>query len=238
MTSDLLFSCSNVNFHYPSQWTISGLVRRTRPSSSELPKVLDDVTLTISHGDRLGLIGRNGAGKSTLLRIISGIYAPDTGSVQISGKVRALLDKGFGLQDQLSGGANARTQAIMEGLRGDDIDAYVREVEGITDIGKAFWEPVYSYSSGMRTRLVFGLSVSQSPALLVLDELLSTGDEKFQAGAKNMLDDMLSQSAGLVCSTHSLSFLREECTSLVVMQHGAIAFHGAVEEGIEFYVNG
>lgn len=198
--------------------------------------VINDVSLRIQGGERIGLIGPNGAGKTTLLRLLAGIFNPDSGSVVRSGKISAFLDAGFGIDPQLSGRSNAESRAIMAGLNRNERIEYIAWVKDFSELDTYFDEPVKSYSSGMIMRLVFAIGTAQTHDILLVDEGFGTADAHFQQKAMERLKDMYARAPIIVLASHNLEILKENCTRGIVMNKSRIAFDGNIQEACDYYL--
>jgi ABC-type polysaccharide/polyol phosphate transport system ATPase subunit len=199
--------------------------------------VVDNVSLEIQGGERIGLIGPNGAGKTTLLRLLAGIFNPDLGSIIRDGDVSTFLDGGFGLDPQLSGRSNAESRAIMAGLNRNERVQQVAWIQKFSELEKYFDEPIKSYSSGMLMRLVFAIGTAQTHDILLVDEGFGTADAHFQHKAMQRLRDMYSRAPITVLASHNLEILKENCTRGIVMSKSMIVFDGDIQEACDFYLN-
>ena len=138
-----------------------------------------DVSVTIPKGSMLGIIGRNGSGKSTMLRMLCGVYQPSEGRIEVRGRITALLELGAGFHPELSGRENIFMNAAVMGIPRETVDAVVGDIVALADIGDFIDSPVEVYSSGMRARLGFAVSVYLDPEILLADEIISVGDVGF-----------------------------------------------------------
>lgn len=184
----------------------------------------------------MGVIGANGAGKTTLLRVAAGFYAPTKGKVTLSPSVTSLIDSGFGLTTVLSGRENAKTFAVMRGLRGASIKDYVDFTARDCGLGEAFDHPVSSYSTGMTTRLVFSLCTAIPADVLVLDELLAAGDASFQSQALERFKRYMSLANGILIASHNMALINELCTSCIWLVRGETAAIGNPKEVTDLYL--
>lgn len=214
---------------------IGGLLKATEGSRTMLVRALDNISLEIADGDRVGLIGPNGAGKSTLLRLIAGIYEPTLGSVVTEGKISTLFDVGVGMDLDLSGYKNILQMAIYIGFTRKEALELAPEIAEFTDLGDFIDMPVRTYSSGMSTRLSFAVATMMEPGLLLLDEIIGAGDALFAEKATKRIDELMKKSSALVLATHSNNLMKEFCSKAVLMEHGSILFVGDVDETIERY---
>jgi ABC-type polysaccharide/polyol phosphate transport system ATPase subunit len=196
---------------------------------------LDDVSFSLEHGDRVGLIGHNGAGKTTLLRVMAGIYEPVSGTAAIDGKVAPLFDISLGMDADLSGYENIQLRGMFLGLRKAQIQARMEEIAAFTELGSFLDMPLRTYSAGMHARLAFAVSTSIEPEILLLDEGIGAGDAAFIDKAHRRLDEFV-QSAGIfVLASHTESFVRATCNKAILLDHGRVAFDGPVDEAFARY---
>lgn len=198
-------------------------------------KALDNISLEIQHGDRVGLIGHNGAGKSTLLRVLSRIYEPTEGYIKIEGKVSPLLDIMFGIEPESTGYENILTRGLLLGLTRQEIREKTDKIAEFTGLGDYLSVPIRTYSAGMQLRLAFGVATSISPEILVLDEVVGAGDLDFMENAKHRMNELISMSSIVVLATHSFDMIRDICNKVILMKEGKIHFYGDVAEGIAKY---
>lgn len=189
-------------------------------------RALDNISLHIEHGDRIGVIGHNGSGKSTLLRVLSGIYEPHFGHVQIKGKVTALLDIGFGMNSELSGIENVYFQGGLWGLTKQQINSNLDEIVEFSGLGEFISLPIHTYSSGMRLRLAFSIATCVRPEILILDEIIGVGDVEFQGKAKIRMDEMILHSGIVILASHSLGIIKETCNKIISLNAGKLEYFG------------
>lgn len=198
-------------------------------------RALNDVSLNIEHGDRVGLIGHNGAGKSTFLRLVSKIYEPVSGTINIEGKISSLLDVMLGMDQESTGYENIVLRGILDGLTKKEILAKKDEIVEFTGLGDYLSLPVRTYSSGMQLRLAFGIATSILPEILVLDEVVGTGDANFLAKAQKRFDDMIATSHIVILASHSVEIIRKVCNKVLLLDAGKVKFYGDVDEGLRVY---
>ena len=164
---------------------------------------LDDISLSISNRERVGLVGHNGAGKSTLLRVLSGAYSPSSGSLRVDGKVGSLIDISLGIDGEATGIENIYLRSALLGIPRDVVDREMENLIAFTELGDFINMPVRTYSSGMHLRLAFAVSTMITPDVLLMDEWLSVGDQSFQQKAETRLNQLIARSNILVIATHS-----------------------------------
>lgn len=193
-------------------------------------EALDDVSLTIEHGDRLGLVGHNGAGKTTLLRVMAGIYEPTRGTITIDGRVMSIFDLGVGMDPEASGYENIQFRGLYCGLTRAQIRAKTEEIAEFTELGTFLDMPLRTYSAGMHARLAFAISTCIEPEILLLDESIGAGDAAFLVKAKRRLEEFIAQAGILVLATHSEAMIRELCNKAILLEHGKALVAGSVDE--------
>ncbi len=198
-------------------------------------RALNDVSLSLSHGDRLGLVGRNGAGKSTLLRVVTGIYEPGNGSVRVEGRIAALTDITMGMDMEATGYENILIRGLMLGLTRQESLGRVAEIEEFTELGDYLNLPLRTYSSGMVLRLAFAISTSVQPEILVLDEMISAGDQRFAEKAAARLNRLTDAASILLIAAHAPDTLRRLCNKAALLREGRIIDIGPVESILERY---
>src|SRR6266403_5183171 len=201
-------------------------------------QALRDISLDITHGDRLAVIGANGAGKSTLLKVLAGIYSPTRGHMHASGRVSALLTASVGLNPDTTGRENIITRGMFMDVHPREMRARVDEIADFTELGYYIDMPVRTYSSGMMVRLCFAVATSVRPQILLMDEWIAAGDAAFLTKARQRMEDFLSEASILALASHSLPLLQEWCNRAVLLDHGRITAMGSVEEVAAFYGRG
>lgn len=198
-------------------------------------QALNDISLHIQTGERVGLIGHNGAGKSTLLRVMAGIYMPDAPNVHIQGHVATLLDVNSGMSEDLTGRENIALVGLHKGLTPRQIKQLEKDVEAFAQLEEFLDLPVRLYSSGMRVRLGFGLATATTPQILLMDEWFMAGDAHFQERAAKRLHAVVGGTDILVITSHALNILETWCNRLVWMDGGHIHMDGPTHEVLAAY---
>lgn len=206
-------------------------------SSKKIPIVtaLKGITLDIKSGDRLGLVGHNGSGKSTLLKVLAGVYAPTTGTIETNGRTTALFNTTAGMDLDSSGFDNIYSLGLMVGMSMSEIKAKKDEMAEFSELGEFLQFPVRTYSSGMQLRLAFSVVSAVDPEILLLDEGLGAGDASFADKAEKRVKKLVERSPILVLASHSDEMLRQMCNKAVLMEHGEIISLGPVEEILDLY---
>lgn len=199
-------------------------------------KVLDNLSLAIRDGDRLGIVGRNGSGKSTLLRIIAKIFSPDSGQViWSSGTTVSLLSLGVGFRNELTGRENAMMVGMLQGLTKGDAKNRLSAIEEFCDIGDYFDAPVKTYSAGMRARLGFATALLNSAGVILIDEVLSVGDRDFTERARKAINQKISATKAIVLVSHSEPQILNICNRAIWLDQGAVANEGSPGSVLESY---
>lgn len=196
-----------------------GLGRPARPSVS----ALRDVSLSVSAGEMLGVIGRNGAGKSTLLNLLAGVIRPTRGSISIDGRIGGLLELGGGFVDDLTGRENVVLAGVSAGLTRREVYSRLNDIAEFAEMTAFLDTPVRTYSTGMRMRLAFSVAVHTSPDVLLVDEFLSVGDLAFQARCRGRIADLRSAGCAIVLVSHGMGEVRETCDRVLWLRDGGVA---------------
>ncbi|EDK72382.1 ABC transporter-related protein [candidate division TM7 genomosp. GTL1] len=198
-------------------------------------RALENLTLTVKDGDRVGLLGHNGAGKSTLLRLLSGVYEPSSGHAAIKGEIGSLIDVSFGIDPEASGRENIYLRGALLGLTRADIKAKLEEIIDFSELGDFIDMPVRTYSSGMHLRLAFSVSTIIRPEILLMDEWLSVGDEGFRVRAEARMNELVESTHILVIASHSRELVKETCNRAIWLEHGKIKMDGTPDEVTQAY---
>ena len=191
---------------------------------------LQEVDLQLEAGQSYGIIGRNGSGKSTLLKLISGVTRPSSGTVQVSGRVGALLELGTGFHPEYTGRENIYFSAAMLGLEGAETEALVPEIIAFAELDDFIDQPVKTYSSGMYMRLGFAVATTIRPDILITDEVLAVGDEAFQKKCIRRMEAFLGQGKTLLFCSHSMYHVQKLCQKALWLDHGQVRAWGGVAE--------
>ena len=195
---------------------------------------LRGISMDVRPGEVVGFLGGNGAGKSTLLKTLCRITPPSSGSIRYRGRVAQILEVGTGFHPDLSGRENIYLNGAILGMRKAEINARFAEIVAFSEIGEFLDEPVKHYSSGMFVRLAFSIAAHLDPDVLVIDEVLAVGDERFRSKCLNRVKSHFADKAVLFVS-HDMAAVRSICTRTAVLDKGRLVFDGAVEDGIARY---
>lgn len=193
--------------------------------------VLRDINFSIDRGDRLGMLGRNGAGKSTLIKLIGGVELPTSGRVHRTMTLSWPLALSGGFQGSMTGYDNARFIARIYGQEFSDVRAFI---ENFTELGSHLRMPMRTYSSGMRARLAFGLSLAIEFDCYLIDEVIAVGDQNFQRKCQHELFERRADRA-IIMASHSIDTVRQLCNQALVLDRGAGTLYEDVDQAIEVY---
>jgi ABC-2 type transport system ATP-binding protein len=196
---------------------------------------LRKVDLEVRHGESLAVIGNNGAGKSTLLQTLAGIITPDEGEIEVRGRISTLLNLGAGFEDDLDAQENILLAGEYLGIPHNTIRRKLSEIINFADIGKFADMPARTYSSGMRARLGLAVATSVEPDVLLVDEVLSTGDASFRDKARSRILALMKKARAVVYVTHDLASAKELCTRAIQLEGGKIVADGPARKVINAY---
>ena len=198
---------------------------------------LRHVTVELSHGESLGVIGPNGAGKSTLLQVLAGIMRPSEGAVDVRGQVSGLLGLGAGFDPELSGVENVMLGGAFLGIDDAKVQELLPSIVEFADLGDFIEAPLRTYSSGMRARLGFAIATAVDPDILLLDEVLATGDANFRAKSKARVIELVKAAKGVVLVTHDMEWVTEYCNRALLLEHGRVVLEGAPDEVVKLHLD-
>lgn len=196
---------------------------------------LNNINFEVKKGETIGIIGTNGSGKSTILKIITGVLNPTSGSVDIKGRVSALLELGAGFNSEYSGIENVYLNGTMMGFKKEEIDAKLDTILAFADIGEFINQPVKTYSSGMFVRLAFAVAINIEPEILIVDEALSVGDVFFQAKCYKKFEEFKEQGKTILFVSHDLSSINKYCDRVILLDRGKSLGEGEPKEMIDIY---
>jgi ABC-type polysaccharide/polyol phosphate transport system ATPase subunit len=209
---------------------------RGRYNSPARRQVLRDVDLTVGWGEKIGIIGANGAGKSTLLKVISGILRPTSGNVIVNGRIAPLIELGAGFEPELSVEENIVYYGVLLGFS----RAHMRERMGaileFSELIDRAHEPLKALSSGMNARLGFAIATDSHPEILLLDEVLGVGDERFRTKSKARIQELFSEHATIIVVAHELTFIKESCDRVIWLRDGSVFEDGDPATVVSHYL--
>ena len=198
--------------------------------------VLKNIDLTIYKGETVGLIGANGSGKSTLLKLMTKILYPNKGKIEVNGKITSLIELGAGFHPDFSGRENIYFNASIFGLTKKEIDKRIEEIIDFSEIRSFIDNPVRTYSSGMYMRLAFSVAVNVDAEILLIDEILAVGDQKFQEKCYKKMESLKSEGKTIVLVTHSMDAVKRFCTRAIWLKDGKINMDGKPEKVVKDYI--
>ncbi|RMD86673.1 MAG: ABC transporter ATP-binding protein [Candidatus Dadabacteria bacterium] len=224
--------CKNYPIYERPQDRLKQMLMRGKRKYYREFVALRNINLSIEKGSSLGILGRNGAGKSTLLQIICGTVAPTSGSVEVNGRVGALLELGTGFNPEFTGRENIYLNGAILGLSKRELSERYDSIVEFADIGDFIEQPVKTYSSGMFIRLAFAVAINIDPEILVIDEALSVGDVQFQAKCFRKFEELRKNNKTIIFVTHSPDQIVRHCTRAIIIESGEI-----VEDGDPKYIS-
>lgn len=230
-------------FHYVKRYTLKktmikslfNFLGKKEEARLVLNRALNGIDATFTTGDRIALIGKNGAGKSTLLRVLSGIYQPTAGSIEVRGNISSLLDISVGLNTDATGYENIILMGILQGKTKRQMKSKFEDIEEFTELKDYLKLPVRIYSYGMRLRLAFGIATCMESDILIIDEVIGVGDQSFMEKAQNRMKDLIHKCQILILTSHSTQILHHFCNKSMILNQGKCVYFGSLEEGINRY---
>lgn len=242
----LAIEVDRASIHYPlgayNKASLKESLFRVLGHRSNIPKptyvdALQDISLTITFGERVALIGSNGSGKSTLLRALAGIYPPKSGEIRVMGQIGTLLDIGLGFEPEATGRENIYHRAMAMGYSRKRIRGEEAAIVEFADLGDFIDLPVRTYSSGMYVRLGFAISTQFSPDILLIDEVFGAGDADFAGRALQRMEAIVSRAGIMVIATHDMQLVQSVCTRVLWLSGGVIHRDGPPSVVVPQYLN-
>jgi len=219
--------------HEPKAAAVGGVIH----AKQHRVQALSGISLDLVEGDRVGIIGTNGAGKSTLLKLLAGIYYPSAGSLKVEGKISTLFNLGIGIQDELNGLDNIRLCCALLNIPSNAIPHLIEDIVEFSELGEFIQLPVSTYSSGMKARLGFAISTAIKPDILLIDEVIGTGDQYFLAKAMARMNSVIDTAKVVVLASHADEIIQRLCNKVICLEKGQIQYFGAVNEVMQRYRN-
>jgi lipopolysaccharide transport system ATP-binding protein len=206
-----------------------------RSKQREVFWALEDVSFEIGRGDTVAFLGTNGAGKSTLLSIIAGTMSPSRGTVEVQGRIGALLELGAGFHPDLTGRENIELNAALLGMDGDQIERLLPSIIAFAELDEFIDVPLRSYSSGMQMRLGFSVAIHIDPEILVMDEVFAVGDQRFQRKCIERTQAMIKEGKTVLFVSHSPEAIRRLCRRVIWLRKGRVEMDGPTEAVLAAY---
>ena len=199
---------------------------------------LSDISFEIKKGETVGIIGPNGSGKSTILKLIAGVMSPNSGKITVKGKISPLIELGAGFHPELTGSENIYLNGAILGLKRKEIDKNFQSIVDFAELQEFIEQPVKHYSSGMYMRLAFAVAVHVHPEILIVDEILSVGDQKFQEKCFAKMEEFKkSKDVTIIFVSHSLAQVEQFCTHTIYIDNHKIQFNGDTKTATQKYLN-
>ena len=239
-TSAISVSSLSKNFrlyHERNRYIKAALLRGRRAKYEEF-WALKDVSFEVAHGATLGIIGSNGSGKTTMLKCLTGIYTPEKGAIEIDGKLAALLELGAGFHPELTGAENIFLNGSILGMSKRDVQNKFASIVEFAGLEKFIDTPVKNFSSGMVVRLGFSIASHVEPEILLIDEILSVGDQDFQRKSSEKIEEFRREGRTIVVVSHSLGLVQQLCKEVIWLDKGQIRQSGPAAEVIAAYTGG
>ena len=215
---------------------VGGVLRRQNATGKRVVvRALEDISLTVNHGDQLGIVGHNGAGKSTMLRVFAGIYEPSQGTVNIEGRVSPLFSTSPGLDLEDTGYENIMTCGLLLGMSRDEIERKMPEIEAFSELSDYLSLPARTYSTGMLVRLGFAIATAIDPEILLLDEELGAGDARFAMRAAKRVEALIGRSSIVVLASQSQELISRICNRTILLDHGRVIADGPTKDVLELH---
>lgn len=229
-------AAQDLGIRYPTAGLLHRALRRLRHRQPYGARwALRHVTFSVNNGDCLAVIGANGAGKSTLLQAVCGLLEPDEGWVRTRGTTTSLLNLGVGFDPRLTGRQNVELLGALRGLPRRELLARLPSIASFSELGEAFDQPLRTYSSGMRARLGFSAAAVLEPDILVLDEVMGTGDRHFREKSQERIRGLMDGAGTIVVATHDLKWVTEFATEAMLLERGALVASGAPSTVVDLY---
>lgn len=206
-----------------------------RPTSTEDFWAVEDISLKIDCGETVGIIGPNGSGKSTILKMIAGVMYPDNGSVNVHGKVAPLIELGAGFHPELSGRENIYLNGTILGMKRKEVEKKYDDIVEFSELSEFIDTPIKHYSSGMYMRLGFSVAVHTNPEILLIDEILTVGDENFRDKCMNKMNSLKEKGITIVFVSHNLNLVESFCKKVFYIKKGRIRSYGDAGDVIKRY---
>ena len=239
MTDQTVISIENVSksfkIYHDKPLTLKEKILRLRSNDYSDFIAVNDVSINVKKGETLGLIGHNGCGKSTLLKLITKILYPDKGKISVSGRISSLIELGAGFHPDFTGRENIYTNASIFGLSTKEIDSKLEEIIKFSELGDFIDNPVRTYSSGMYMRLAFSVAINVNPEILLIDEILSVGDENFQKKCYEKIEGFKNSGATIIIVAHDLGTIEKICDRVIWLDAGKIIKEGESDRIVNLY---
>ncbi len=235
---EIVIEANNVCINYKIMKNVT--VRHNlfqKRSCDQIFEAVKNVSFTVAKGGILGIIGRNGSGKSTLLRAIAGVFSPNSGSIDLKGHTVSLMALGVGFKDNLTGRDNISLSGMLLGFSQKQIQDKMQEIIDFAEIGEFIDRPVRTYSSGMHSKLAFAITAMLETDIMLIDEVLSVGDERFKKKSLNKMKELISdKDRTVIIVSHSIDTLKSLCDRVMWIHDGEMKEIGKPNEVLDNYL--
>jgi ABC-type polysaccharide/polyol phosphate transport system ATPase subunit len=228
----LRYQVPRERIHSLKEYAIRRIQRRV---TFDILEALKDVDISVARGERIGVIGRNGAGKSSLFRVISRVLPPSDGRVYVAGRIAPILELGLGFHGELTARENVMLQGALLGFSRADMRRRLERIVEWAEVQDFIDAPTRTFSTGMAARLAFAVATDVDPDILLVDEALSVGDEKFQRKCHDRMEGFHARGKTMMLVSHSLMQIRDNCDRAIWLHHGRVVRDGACAEVTEAY---
>lgn len=238
MKDDIAIEVKNLSIGYKNiqSYSIKKSLLRLKKARVEEFQAVKNVSFTVPTGEILGIIGKNGSGKSTMLKALAGIFSPDEGTIDLKGHTVSLLAIGVGFQKEVTGRENILLSGMLLGFSEEEIRAKMDEIIEFSELGKFIDMPVKTYSSGMHSKLAFSITAVLESEIMLIDEVLSVGDEHFKKKSYSKMKQLISnKDRTVVIVSHNISTLKALCDKVMWMHDGVIKKIGNPDEILDEY---
>jgi ABC-type polysaccharide/polyol phosphate transport system ATPase subunit len=245
MEKDIIIEAENLGIKYKisafKRSSVKDLLkkvatRNTLKSNGEF-WALKNLSFKVKKGDILGVLGKNGSGKSTLLRTIAGIYVADEGSIKVNGTVSSMLTLSSGFKEDLSGVENIYLTGVITGFTEAEITDAFTEIVSFSELEDFIYQPVKSYSSGMKARLAFSIATTLKRDIMLVDEILGVGDFKFREKSRTKMIELINSDITVILVSHDTETIREYSNNCIWISEGDLKATGTTEDVLEQYLN-
>jgi ABC-type polysaccharide/polyol phosphate transport system ATPase subunit len=236
LSNVFLWRRTQEEFSYDLKKTIFAILERKQIKPSK-KLILNQINLDIKAGERIGIIGANGSGKSTLLKVISGILPPTKGTVRVVGNIAPLIELGAGFDSGMSVTDNIILYGVMLGFTRNQMFKRIQSILEFAELEEYAYVPVKALSSGMKARLGFAIATDVRPDILLLDEVLSVGDERFKQKCRKRIEAFWESNVTILVVSHDRKFISQWCQRGIWLNKGQIKFSGEVNEAVRRYMD-
>lgn len=226
----------HVSYKEVERYSVKRMLLRGKKQKSNAFHALKGISFNVNKGEILGIIGKNGSGKSTLLNTVAGIFAPDSGIIDLCGNDVSLLSIGVGFQNNMSGKENIMLNGLLLGFTEEQIRQKLEDIIEFSELGDFINKPVKTYSKGMYSKLAFSITAFLETDIILIDEVLSVGDEKFKKKSSKKMKELISdKDRTVLIVSHSISTLRKLCSKMLWLDDGEIRMLGDTNEVLDAY---